>query len=154
MKETRIAKKEKKKCTKCKLNKEINCFYIRKDNGKLRSWCKDCIINERKKTITEYCRKLRENDKYRKELNEKSRKWRIENKDYYKSYDKRNTLLVKARRLAKKIPLKKRCEICKGKESLERHHWDYNKPLVVVTLCKRCHSIIHHKNKIYDEAGV
>jgi len=43
-----------------------------------------------------------------------------------------------ARRLSKKIPLKSSCEICGSEENLQKHHWRYDKPLLVNTLCKEC----------------
>lgn len=49
----------------------------------------------------------------------------------------------KARKLAKQIPLKESCEICHSKNKLERHHWRYDKPLLVATLCKDCHTAQH-----------
>ncbi len=44
------------------------------------------------------------------------------------------------------IELKPCCEICGSTNNLQRHHWDYNKPLLVNTLCKECHSIQHIKH--------
>lgn len=55
-----------------------------------------------------------------------------------------NPIESKARNLAqKKIKLKDSCEICYSKEKLERHHWRYDKPLLVNTLCKSCHLVQH-----------
>jgi hypothetical protein len=52
-----------------------------------------------------------------------------------------------ARNQAKRnIPLKESCEICGSKDNLQRHHWNYNKPLMVSTLCITCHMIQHIKN--------
>ena len=51
-----------------------------------------------------------------------------------------------ARSYARKTPLKKECGICKTTERLERYHWDYNKPLLVSTLCNQCHEIQHIRN--------
>jgi hypothetical protein len=44
------------------------------------------------------------------------------------------------------IPLKENCEICHSTEHLQRHHWRYDKPLLVNTLCKECHDIQHVKH--------
>jgi hypothetical protein len=51
------------------------------------------------------------------------------------------------RALAKRsIPLREKCDICQGKNNLQRHHWRYDKPLLVNTLCKTCHDIQHTKD--------
>jgi hypothetical protein len=42
-----------------------------------------------------------------------------------------------------KIPCK--CG-CGSTKNLQRHHWNYEKPLLVNTLCKDCHDIQHVKN--------
>lgn len=57
-----------------------------------------------------------------------------------------NKLRKKARELSRNLSIKNNCEICKSTNKLEKHHWDYNKPLFVVTLCKECHEIQHIKH--------
>lgn len=47
---------------------------------------------------------------------------------------------------SRKHPTKSSCEICKSNENLERHHWDYKRPLLVNTLCHECHAIQHIKH--------
>jgi hypothetical protein len=39
------------------------------------------------------------------------------------------------------------CEICGKNNKLEKHHWRYDKPLLVNTLCKGCHAIQHIKKR-------
>jgi hypothetical protein len=34
-----------------------------------------------------------------------------------------------------------RCSWCRRRKRLERHHWDYDEPLVVTYLCPDCHDI-------------
>lgn len=63
-----------------------------------------------------------------------------------KRYIKRHPEIIKAHVMAQKIPLQKECGICKTSERLERHHWNYSKPLLVSTLCKDCHTIQHIKH--------
>ncbi len=40
---------------------------------------------------------------------------------------------------------KRPCYFCKTKKNLERHHTDYNFPLKIIWLCKKC----HRKNNNY-----
>ena len=51
---------------------------------------------------------------------------------------------VNAQNMAEKyVPLKDNCEICNSTESLQRHHWRYDKPLLVNTICSYCHDVQH-----------
>lgn len=38
-----------------------------------------------------------------------------------------------------KIPENQKCEICKEKIAIERHHPDYNHPVDIIFVCKSCH---------------
>lgn len=58
----------------------------------------------------------------------------------------------KARRNAvKRIPIHSDCDICQSTQNLQRHHWRYDKPLLVNTLCSTCHGIQHQK---FFEGGI
>jgi len=67
------------------------------------------------------------------------------NKGYNIDIDERKKR-INARAYARKKPMKEECQICYSPERLERHHWDYNKPLVFATLCNFCHNSQHVKN--------
>jgi hypothetical protein len=59
-------------------------------------------------------------------------------------YSKNHPEKIKAQQQASyKIDLKEKCEICCSKDKLERHHWRYDKPLLVNTLCNFCHNVQH-----------
>ncbi len=45
-----------------------------------------------------------------------------------------------ARRLGRIVP--ELCRCC-GAGSAEAHHFDYTRPLDVVWLCRRCHTLVH-----------
>ena len=89
-------------------------------------------------------------------IRERRLKWISNNKDryqisktnYHKNYlkNKDNLIKIEARKIAKLIPLKENCEICKSDKNLERHHWNYNKPNMINTLCSTCHKIQHIVN--------
>jgi ribosomal protein S27AE len=42
--------------------------------------------------------------------------------------------------------VKEKCEVC-GAEKTQAHHDDYNKPLEIRWLCKKCHTEWHLNNK-------
>jgi hypothetical protein len=55
-------------------------------------------------------------------------------------YKKRNKLQNRAMVYAEReTTLKNKCEWCDSIEKLGRHHFDYSKPLEVLTLCSKCH---------------
>ncbi len=72
------------------------------------------------------------------------------NREKRNKYEKEhpvNKLKYKSRYLSRyKIPLKSSCDICNEKDNLQRHHWNYNNPLSINTLCRTCHNIQHVKH--------
>lgn len=70
-------------------------------------------------------------------------------KEAHSRWRKKNKQQVKANHLAyQHSPLNNVCDICGAKieeVKLTRHHWRYDKPLLVNTLCKTCHKIQHTK---------
>ena len=106
-------------------------------------------IQERKEYMKKWNVENREiakknHDIWKKNNPERMRELKLKlNKKYYM----KDSTKMKARCSAKHhIPLKKECGICKSRARLERHHWRYDKPLFVSTLCKDCHTIQHTKN--------
>ena len=79
--------------------------------------------------------------KNKKKIYEKLELYKINNPEKYK-----------AKYLAQsKIPIGKECGICKKKKvRLERHHWRYDKPYLVSTLCVPCHKI-QHTRRIFSK---
>lgn len=78
-------------------------------------------------------------------------------KGYKRNYVKRVSFRYKeknvARSLAKRFCVKKEnCELCGDSSILEFHHWRYDRPLLVNTLCKFCHKVQHlkHPSLIYQ----
>lgn len=54
-----------------------------------------------------------------------------------------------------KEPLAKYCELCPPedvREAQERHHPDYDYPDMFLSLCKSCHTYLHHWLKKHPEA--
>lgn len=74
---------------------------------------------------------------------------------YYKNFRAKHILKFKARQdvnnaIAKGLLLKPMyCSDCDKYDRIEAHHEDYNKPLEIIWLCKKCHieydKILHKK---------
>jgi len=114
------------KCKECK--KEI----IKTGGNKL--YCVDCRKMKDIEKTRKY--KLRNPEKTKELQNRLSGKWAKEHKDIRRIYTETN----------RKIETKSNCEICGSQENLQKHHWRYDKPLLVNTLCSICHEIQHIKN--------
>lgn len=75
---------------------------------------------------------------------------RAEQKRLYYLKNKDKVLIRKKARW--NVNLKPDCEICSSTILLERHHWRYDKPLLINTLCKECHGVQHRKG-FYSSFG-
>lgn len=60
----------------------------------------------------------------------------------YMQYKKKER---KARNAARYIPINLCCDICGETKHLTKHHWRYDKPLLIATLCKSCHDAQHKR---------
>jgi hypothetical protein len=109
-------------------------------------------VKKNPEKVKAYKRKYVENNLEK--VRESKRKWNINNPLKLKVIRKNCSIKLKekhpekiiARNKARPIPLKNSCEICGSKEKLTKHHWRYDKPLLVNTLCKECHDIQHVKH--------
>ena len=108
--------------------------FVKKENAgeKARMRKKEYVINNPDK-VSESIKRWAKNNKGSRLKNQKD-------------YIARHPEKIMAQNMAQKIPLQKECGICKSKTGLERHHWRYDKPLLVATLCKPCHTIQHVKH--------
>jgi DNA invertase Pin-like site-specific DNA recombinase len=81
-----------------------------------------------------------ENNKFVGWKNNKNLEFHENFMDFYKEEKNR---ILRARERAKEKPMKDECENCGLKNvKLERHHPDYNYPMVFKTLCLKCHKFI------------
>lgn len=74
-------------------------------------------------------------------------------------WQKRNPEKARAKVYAQRYTqIKNKCDLCTSTEGLGRHHIDYSQPLLVLTLCKKCHKIAdrirrktdNHKSVLLD----
>jgi len=60
------------------------------------------------------------------------------NKNYYeKNSEKHSNVWSKVKNIENEV-----CEVC-GEVKVDKHHYDYNKPLDVVFLCRKHHKEVH-----------
>jgi hypothetical protein len=136
MKEYRIKNKERiKEQTKKYLEQNIEKIkkrrkqYYEKNSGHFVEYRKKPEVHERKK-------------KWKRDNSESVRK---EQKKYAKKYPEK----IKAHNIARQIPLGATCHICESKRNLQKHHWRYDKPLIVATLCSQCHTAQHVRREVF-----
>ena len=150
---------ETKLCHKCQTEKPLSAFYLHKTRGR-RSPCIECRRAHGRAYNQTPTRKL-----YNKEHQQK-----LKDKGYFEAYYKQAH--VKQRRATymrdyTKLPHRKIKEMARwlinrakqagritqqpcaecGTQQTEGHHLDYNKPLLVVWLCRDCHRAEHAKAK-------
>lgn len=90
-------------------------------------WCKN-HLEERKKQIKEWNKEHPKN-----------------HKTTQKIFAQNHPEIVKAQNLANyHILVDSKCFKCGSIENLEKHHPDYSKPLEIITLCRKCHTLIHN----------
>lgn len=115
----------------------INCEKCEKEiikTGGMKKYCETCGE----------IKGIERHRRYEKRNPEKIILWR--NKSARKQRDKFPVEIFARSQANIHTELKPFCEICKSTNNLQRHHWRYDKPLMVNTLCKECHTIQHVKN--------
>jgi hypothetical protein len=96
-------------------------------------------------------------DTHQKQIRERQKEYRRlhplrdrrkEHQQYFERYPEK----VKAQRNASRdLPIDSICFRCGSVENLERHHPDYSKPLIIVTVCRSCHMKIHGLSSLNDK---
>lgn len=119
-----------KECKICKVQITSDNAYKYPRRKSLMNICKKCLVEENKKN-------------------------RADKKEHYREYYKKyyhNKPTIRKRAWAKLREaidrgeiIKKPCAICETTRNIEAHHFDYNKPLEVIWLCKKHHKETHRK---------
>jgi len=146
------AQKFHKKCANLH-NREYNKNYSNKWRGNNPEKFKDGKKKSYEKNKTHYLDKAKEwKEKNPKKAKEIKKKWNKNNREYFREYIKKLRKIPKerikwlARASAQRtIKIIGKCEICKKRDSEERHHSDYSKPKEVMLLCKSCHREVHNE---------
>lgn len=94
-------------------------------------------------------------DEFRKQTNIRAAKWSKENRDrqskyakeYYKHPERRRKnktrSLTRLAIMRGDLKVQTSCAFCESKEHLEVHHLNYDDPLDVIWLCRKCHRKAH-----------
>jgi hypothetical protein len=144
-------------------NKKYNQEYWKRNKEKLSENNKKYRLEHRE----EYLRYLKDyHQKHKEEANKITRKYRMLHPEKVDGYEK-NRRTIHRKKLTEKqfnrrqmnkqkynaqqqakrnVTMEDKCQICNSTNDLQRHHWRYDKPLLVATLCKQCHAIQHMKN--------
>jgi hypothetical protein len=161
-----------KKCSKCKVEKDINEYY--RNNTKPSGYqdtCKDCKRAYAKAYIArpEIAEKIRlqhkayyavPENKLRLNTRAKERQKTVEGAEYRREYQRtyrqspeyhlRDRAYHKLRAAVKsgKIYKPDICSICNTRTEIEGHHEDHTQALEVMWVCEKCHFDIHHPNRL------
>lgn len=114
-------------CCKCKKLKKLDDFPFDKTNKFGKAYrCKEC------EKIDNRLRYLKYKSLHNEEIKERHKKYSLKKR-------KAQTLAFNRIKIDTNI-----CSVCKKvTEKLERHHFNYSKPLEVVIVCRSCHRLIH-----------
>jgi hypothetical protein len=131
-----------------------NCSNQCVKTGHNQKYCPDCrsVVQNKKNSISCAVWRKQNNERYKKQRlsylkTEKGREmirmaWRTARLKYPEKHNARQALKYAV--LTGKIVKPSSCTICKNKP-VQGHHEDYSKPLTVIWLCQKCHTLIHKK---------
>ena len=120
-------------CNKCKEVKSLDMFNADRTKTLGREYvCRKCRSEYHRKIYTPRVTPTEEYREYRKK---QYVKYRVRHPERTRAH----TLAYKQRHILRKST----CERCGGVETLQMHHPDYSKPLEVITLCRKCHDVVH-----------
>lgn len=128
-------------CKRCNKVKPLADFGRRGDNGKPKTYCRQCT--------NAYLRDLAARN--RESRREYFRRWWDGKKELRRQRDNARYDPVKASaRRAVKMALRRGtmrrgpCVVCNSAEVVEAHHFDYARPLDVIWLCSHHHKDVHY----------
>jgi len=124
-------------CSKCKEELDVSEFYKdKRAKDGLYSSCKKCQREYGKNNYEKYVKEYQKNN--RELLNRWYRKYfSKEDKNKLKKCRAKLFWAIKSNKITRG-----ECEVC-GQKNTEAHHPDYDKPLDVIWLCKKHHTLIH-----------
>ena len=134
-------------CFKCNQEKPLSEFYRhpRMADGHLNK-CKDCTKHDVARHREDNIDAIREYDRQRGRTAERIALNTARTARYRKDHPDRYAAHRQAGRAAAigRIAKATTCEVCGNGGRLEKHHPNYDEPLLVVFLCPACHRGVHH----------
>lgn len=137
-----------KTCLSCKKVFPLSFFHksSRQKDGFF-YYCKECKRIKAKKEYFKHkasykarCYFWRKTDKGKASLRKTYANQKAKSPEKYKARTILNSAVV-----AKKVLKPKECQQCKKKRRVAGHHNDYSKPLEVLWLCYKCHTLLHRE---------
>ena len=125
---------EVKECLGCSETMPVEMFY-KSSHGAFQARCKACFNKKTSYVARGYSRNTLKK-------RHASKKWRIENRDKTRAHNKLNGAILRGDITRPDI-----CERCEEYKPVHGHHEDYSKPLVVIWLCRGCHTNEHNRLK-------
>jgi hypothetical protein len=126
-------------CGKIKPVEEFDKVYVKNNTNYRKGYCKTCMNAKRNAPHKVHENRSRWNKRYKLNKDKKA--------DYDKKYRAENKDGVIARRKLNEAILhgtidKKPCAVC-GDLKADAHHFDYDRELEVIWLCRRHHALLH-----------
>ncbi|MCX6822214.1 MAG: hypothetical protein NTW30_05560 [Candidatus Aenigmarchaeota archaeon] len=166
-KETKF-KHDEKKCTKCcKVKKTTEFGYCSRTKDNLTYRCSQCNREATKKWLEDpenRKRAQKATEKWVVENRDKVKKWKDEHSDYqakYHSERRKNDPEFHKKHYARaecnnerirrgRVKMDEFCALCIKERAVEFHHFNYDSPLDIVCLCRRCHLELHKAQRRAD----
>ena len=140
-----------KTCFKCQRRQPLSAFYRhpRMTDGHLGK-CKTCAKADTRAHRLAHAEYYRAYDRARRHLPHRRRLAALYQARERHQYPLRTRVRLRARRAYRKAP--ETCQMCghPPRTRLERHHPDYDLPLLIVWLCKSCHVIADRARRAGD----
>lgn len=134
-----------KTCSKCGQEKPLSAFYrYHKNEPKVRANCIECQKKYKASALAIVsAKKYSQSEKGRESQYRRNKKHRVE---IIARYTLNNAIKLGH------VERPNKCSMCGSDKDVQAHHADYNEPLRVIFLCRKCHTKLHlERGKVHVE---